>query len=269
MPAFFRFVLLLWLPVTFVAETSAQTQPPTRPVPTRPAPQPVRKPARPPRPWFVSFAAGYPTGLPKFDNTVAITEFVETGSRKVGYTTPGAPAVDVGIGVQVRRGLFLGGAVSAFNASTEGELTAEIPHPFFFDQKRTLTASVDGLERQELGIHIQAATIVPLNRRMRIFLAGGPSLFRVRQELVSNVSYSQEYPFDVVTFTGATRESQAKTGLGFHGQGGLVAMFSRRVGADVLVRYSSASVQFESSDGSTFSASFGGLQVATGIRAIF
>jgi hypothetical protein len=261
--ALLRLVLLLLLPYTLAVEASAQVVRPTQP-PPRVIKQPV-----PVRPWFISGAATYPTALPRFENTTPITEFVESGSRNVRYATPGIPGFDVGAGVQVMRRLFVGGAVSAFTGSSVGDVNAEIPHPFFFDKKRELTASVGGLERQELGVHIQAATILPISRRIRVLLAGGPSLFRVRQELVTDALYSQEYPFDAVTFTSARTEVQAKTAFGFHGQASLVTMLSSRVGADVLVRYSTASVLFDGPDGSTFSASLGGLQVGLGLRAIF
>ncbi len=264
MPLFLRFVLLLSLSCAFAGEVSAQINPPRRP-----PPRVVRKPTGPPRGWFLSGAASYPTSLPRFENTISLTEFVESGSRNVRYRTPGVPGLDVGAGIQVMRRLFVGGAVSAFSASTAGAVTAEIPHPFFFNQKRTLTAPVGGLDRIELGAHIQAATILPIHRRIRVMLAAGPSVFRVRQELISNVSYNHEYPFDEVTFGAATTESQARTAFGYHAQAGVVTMFSRRLGADLLVRYSEATAVFDGSDGETFSASVGGLQFGLGLRALF
>jgi hypothetical protein len=83
------------------------------------------------------------------------------------------------------------------------------------------------------------------------------------------VSYQQEYPYDEVAFTGASTESQIKTGIGFHAQADVITMVSRRMGIDLLIRYSNASVDFRAPDESTFSAPLGGLQVGLGIRAMF
>ena len=241
------------------------TQVPARRPPPRVV---VRKPARPPRPWYVSGAAIAPS-TPTFGSTTQVEEFFETGSRTVNYTTARRPALDAGAGVRVIRRLFVGGAVSAFAGVTSGDLTAEIPHPLQFNRKRSLSAPVADLERQELGFHIQAATLVPISRRLRVLIAGGPTLFRVRQELISAISYEQEFPYETVAFGSAATEFQARTAVGFHAQAGLTALFSRRLGADVLVRYSKAKTAFDGSDGSTFDAEVGGVQLGIGVRAIF
>jgi hypothetical protein len=258
-----RLVLLLFVACIFTAEAAAQVTRPT------PVPRVVRRPPPPPRPWFISVGANYPARVPRFDNTVSVTEFREQGSRTVTYSAPNRPGLDLDAGFQVIPRLFFGAGVSLSSGSGAGTIAAEIPHPFFFDQKRPLSAPVGGLERKEVGVHIQAATTVSISRRLRLLLAAGPSIFVVRHGLVTGVSYQQEYPYDEVAFTGAATESQVKTGFGFHAQANVITMLSRRLGADLLIRYSNASVDFRASDESTFSAPLGGLQAGVGIRAMF
>jgi hypothetical protein len=162
--------------------------------------------------------------------------------------------------------LFFALGVSYVNGTSDVSIEQQIPHPFFFDKNRTVTATVTGLQRDELALHFQAAWIVPISRRVELQVAGGPTLFRLEQTFVTDVNYTEEYPFDTAEFDSAVTETQQKFRWGGNAQLNIVVMLKRQVSLDGLVRYSRASVPFEAPDGSTFDAAAGGLQVGGGLR---
>ncbi|HKY21204.1 MAG TPA: hypothetical protein VJM31_08300, partial [Vicinamibacterales bacterium] len=202
-------------------------------------------------------------------NEVSFTEFIEEGSRTTKYKTQRGGLIDVSYGVELTRGLFLAGAVSRFDGSSDVDIDQQIPHPFFFDQMRTLKGTATALKREEIAVHFQAAGITRINRRVHLFLGLGPSLFRLKQTIVKDVTYTQEYPFDEVSFASAQTELQERTRVGANIQLNIVTMVARHVGVDGLVRFSRASMSFTGSDGSKFSVRAGGLHVGIGLRAEF
>ena len=59
-------------------------------------------------------------------------------------------------------------------------------------------------ERNELAVHVQAQLLAPLGSRLQVTLFGGPSFFRVEQELVTSFNWSETHPFDDAGFDSAT-----------------------------------------------------------------
>jgi hypothetical protein len=223
----------------------------------------------PPRRAFASIGGGYQAETLHFENTVSFTEFVEQGSRKLTYSTQRRPLFDVGGGVEIVPGLFIAAAASRYTGFSDVAIDEQIPHPLFFGQMRTLTAEAKDLPRDETALHIQAAGLVRVNKRMHMVLAAGPSLFKLKQGLVTDVKYNQEYPYDVVTFQGIVSAVQEKTAAGFNAQLNVVTMVGRHVGVDGFARFSHATMTFTDAKSVAFTAPAGGLQLGVGLRAEF
>jgi hypothetical protein len=217
----------------------------------------------------LSVSGGYPPVKLDFDNTVTFTESVEQGSRTTTYSTKPKPLVDVAYGVELFHGIFVAGAASRFSGFTDAQIDEQVPHPFFFNQMRTLKGTSTDLPREEIDLHFQAAVLVPISKRFHLMLAGGPSSFRLKQTIVTDVTYTEEYPYDTVTFKSASTELQDKTAVGGNAQVDFIAMVAKHAGVDASARYSRATVKFKGSDGSTFTVPAGGWQVGIGLRAEF
>jgi hypothetical protein len=241
--------------------------PPSAPVTA--AQRPPVRPRKPPRRGYVSAGAGYQPELLKFSAKDTFTENQEQGSRTTSYTTRRVPLADFSGGYEVHRGLFVGAAVSRSSGSADGQIDEQSPHPFFFNQPRTLKASVTDLPRDEIALHIQAGSLVPMSRHVHLFVAAGPTMFKLRETFVTGVNYAQDYPYDTITFQNALTAQQEKTRVGINAQADVVAMFSRHVGVDGFVRFSYASLKFAASDGSTFAVQAGGVHVGISLRAEF
>ena len=91
-------------------------------------------------------------------------------------------------------------------------------------------------------------------------------LLRVAQDLVDQVFYSDEYPYDSAVFEGATLTSVDGSALGFHVAADLMWKIGPRWGIGILARYVHASVPFELYGESAGTARAGGAQVGAGFR---
>jgi hypothetical protein len=229
---------------------------------------PVRRRAQPRRS-FISGSAGYLSTILNFESTTSFAEFLEQTSRTTSYNTRGTPLVDIGYGVEIRRGLFGAAAISWTSGSSDADIDQQIPHPFFFERRRTLKAEAAALPREEIALHLQGAGRVPINQRIHLFFAAGPSLFKLKQSFVTDVAYTHEYPFDAVEFDKAVTAIQEKTQWGGNVQLNVITMLHRHLGIDGLVRFSRASVRFTLPGESNVTVPAGGLHVALGLRAEF
>jgi hypothetical protein len=98
---------------------------------------------------------------------------------------------------------------------------------------------------------------------------GGLSVFNAKQDLVTDVTYTESYPYDTATFTGATVSRQSVTKSGYNVGADVSWMFSERVGVGGLVRFSRATADYSVSSTNQVSVDLGGLQAAAGIRFRF
>ena len=178
-----------------------------------------------------------------------------------------AAVYDVGLTVMLVQGR-LGASVSVSSASRRfgGDVTAQIPHPFFFNTPRPVSGSVARLLNTEAAVHLDATYELRTSARFDLLGFIGPSIFRVTQDLVSDITYTDSYPYDTATFTSAPTTRMSATTLGFNLGADLTWKASRRVGVGALVRYAHGSARLTPSAGNNVSTTVGGLQVGGGLR---
>jgi hypothetical protein len=211
---------------------------------------------------------GVQTSSPSLSDSFEVQQFVETGSVHVDYPKQSSSLFEGSVGVRVWKRLGVGVAVSEATSRSSASVTAQIPHPFFFNRLRSIDGTAD-TERDELGTHIQIAYLANVGKRIRLILSGGPSVIRVEQTFVTDVKFSQEYPYDTATFTGATTRRSSASKTGFNAGADVLWMFSRQIGAGGLVRFTRATVDEDAGNGRTVSVDAGGLQVGAGVRFLF
>ena len=144
---------------------------------------------------FVSVNAVLQVASNDFSDSRTFTKNAERAVVNTDYTIKAGPAFDVSGGVIVWRSLAAGLGVTRFSRSMPTAISASVPHPFFFDQSRSITGEVSGLKREELAVHIQARAVVPVGRCVRVMVFGGPSFFTVEQALVNEVESTDSYPY--------------------------------------------------------------------------
>jgi hypothetical protein len=250
---------LLFVSLTFALCGAAEAQ--TRPV-ARPAPPPTITER-------VFFSAGmlFQVTSNDFTDTATIRRNAENGRLETSYDVGGGLAFDASGSFLVWRDLALGVGLTLFSASTTTTIDAQVPHPFFFNQPRSVTGEFDG-DRSETAVHIQARWLVPVSNKMLLTIFGGPSFFKVEQDIVNDVEYSESYPFDTATFSRAIADTQSESKIGFNVGGDFAYFFSRQVGVGVTAQYSAATVEMTVPSG-TADVKAGGGQIGGGLRLRF
>jgi hypothetical protein len=215
---------------------------------------------------FVTFGAG---------GQIASTDFSESHSEPLNgeqktwtadYSVKSGLEFEVGAGWRLWHNLFAGATYSRFHDSRPAGVTAEIPHPFFFTQPRSISGESSGLAHDENAAHISLSWIVPVSRRLEVGVFGGPSIINVSRQLVKDVEYGETYPYDTASFSQATVERVGKTAVGAHGGLDVTWFLSRQVGVGGTVRYSRASIDLSTPVGGSISVDAGGLQAAAIVR---
>src|SRR6266851_6403330 len=148
-----------------------------------------------------------------FADTVRKTENV---TFVAGYASTRGALFDVGAGVRLTSSLGLGLTASWFQRSSSGSFDLMVPNPLVANKPLDLAGSVSGLNRAELGIHIQALYALALGKKARVMLEGGPSVFNTKQDLVRSIGFDTLPGFTWVKFDDALITEGKKTVLGYN-----------------------------------------------------
>jgi hypothetical protein len=253
-----------------VAVSAAAQARPTQPRPTPPQPAQPRAAQPPNDKFYVSINGMFQTGFEDFSESVTFTENAESGTFSTDYDVKSGPAFDVSAGVLVWRHLALGAGVSRYSKATPIQLTAQIPHPFFFNRPREVSGEVGGLKREELAVHIQARVMLTPSPRLQAMIFGGPSFFKVKQGIVNDFEVTEAYPYDTVTFSRGLSTTADESKMGFNVGGDVGYFFTRQVGVGGSVQWSGASIDVPASAGTgSFDLRIGGIQAGGGLRLRF
>jgi hypothetical protein len=138
----------------------------------------------------LDLGGGCQTTVTGFSQTVTFEQYSESGSLTSTYTVGRRPVVDAGLIVRVWRTVGVGLSGSYFHDSGSAQVNALVPQPFVFGQPRQVNG-LAGASHTEIGVHFQAAYWVQPSPRLEFIVSGGPSVFRIDQDFVSDVTYSQ------------------------------------------------------------------------------
>src|SRR5262245_10321560 len=178
---------------------------------------------------------------------------------------------DVGVGLKVYRNFTVGVSYHQEQNDTEGRLTGSIPSPVVFNRPRTLDQPVPGLERKEKAAHLQFGWVVPINEKFDVLVSGGPSFFRMEQDVVSDLTFG-EGSSTVVANPSITTRKKSATGFNVGADATYILWQndSIRLGAGGFVRFTQASMDIEMLNGGTpQSTDAGGVQFGFGARLRF
>ena len=172
---------------------------------------------------------------------------------------------DAGVLVRLAGRVGVAASVSNLSRTESADVTARLPHPFFFNQPRSVAGAAP-LRHRETALHFQGSVLVRSSRRFDITVTGGPSIFSVAQNLVTDVTYTEEYPFDVAAFASAASTRVTRTVSGFNAGADATWRLSPRFGVGALVRYTRASTTLAVSQENSTNLDVGGIQVGGGLR---
>jgi hypothetical protein len=218
---------------------------------------------------FVGFDGSYQATSSEFQDGGTFAANAEQARFDTDYAVSRGPGFDVTAGAFVSRRIAVAVSVSRFVQSTPTTLSGSVPHPFFFDQGRGVTAELGQLQRQELGVHLQARGILASGRRAEVGVFGGPSIFRLRQDVVTGFGYGEAYPYDEVTFRSAETTEASATRLGFNVGTDVTMFLTRQLGIGATVQFTRGSVDVPSASGAEQRVTVGGVRAGGGLRVRF
>jgi hypothetical protein len=214
----------------------------------------------------VTAGATYQVRANTFSRTVTFEAFAEEGSVKTAYSVGQRPRLDAGVVVRLWRGFGVGVAGFSSSGTDTAQITGSIPHPIAVNQPRSLTGTAD-VAHNDSAIHLQAVYWFQPMRRVDVMISGGPSRLRIEQDFISDVSYSQTFPYDSVTFQGATLTRETRTAHGGNAGVTVGVRMLRHLSVAGLVRYSTARVSFPETGVPAFT--IGGFQTGGGVQVLF
>ena len=231
---------------------------------------------------FVTISGGLQALTSDFSDNVVFTKFgglytevvsgsaaQEPASFESGYRFKTGPLFDASGGVRVWRNFGLGVGVSRFSRADEASVSAQVPHPLFFNRDRSITGTSSPLTRGEIAVHLQAVAVVPASRSLTVMVFGGPTFFNVTQHLVADVRFAHSYPFETAAFSETVTRPESSSKVGFHAGADVAYYFSDTVGVGWLVRFSRATIALPSANDGMVSIPAGGLHTAGGLRVRF
>lgn len=193
----------------------------------------------------------------------------ERARLESSYRVRSAVLFDLSGGVHLARNVGFGIGVSRFGTNDAASVSARVPHPLYFDRDRSISGRSLPLSRTETAIHLQARLMLPVHESVTVTAFGGPTLFRVEQQLVRDVRFSHEYPYDTAMFVMAIQRPASGSAVAFNLGADVAYYFSPSVGIGWLVRYGRATVELPSIDEGSLRIRAGGLHTAWGLRLRF
>jgi hypothetical protein len=234
-----------------------------------PATAQARRAQPKPTRFTISFTGGAQAAPNDVSDHLTLPKNVETETIDVMYPMKPQVLVDIAAGVRVWKNLGLGVAVSRATGDGTADVTASVPHPFFFNQPRTVTGTENGIVHAETGAHLQLQYLVPASGHLRFVLAAGPSWATIEHEIVTNLTVVESYPYDAATFGGAVTKLSNASAVGFNASIDVTWTFAHNAGLGGLIRYTRADVDLDAGNGRSLAMKAGGIQGGIGIRLAF
>ena len=208
------------------------------------------------------------SGMDTLSTTTAFAANAENGSITTTFPLKTGTGFDGSITVRVRGvfGISLGG--TSFKTSGSADVAAKVPHPFFFNQPRSIAGTV-GMNREETTARLALALSSAPGGRFQFTAYAGPAYVTVKQDLVDSVSYTDSYPYDTATFTRANTSQPSKTAVGF--AAGIDAAFfpTKSIGLGLSASMVGATINVTGTDNATIRIKAGGTQLGGGLRIRF
>lgn len=213
---------------------------------------------------FIGVNVGGQAHSHTFGTSAEIPIYSETATMRADQGVGGGFLFDISGGVKVSSSIGVSIGLTTMGDTSDGTMSATVPHPLYFDQFVTVTKNVSNLDHSELGIHLSAVFFLPvpdaLPDKSEIRFLIGPSFFNVDQDLVQTITVpAGTQDADPVV----ARESA--TGAGINVGFDFTYPVADRIGAGLFLRYAGGSVDLDSAEG----VKAGGFQVGVGVRVAF
>ena len=214
-------------------------------------------------------SVGVQPGAGALAETTTGVDYLEPTPITADLSGANAPFFDLQVALRLSGPLGLGFGVSGLNITGDAHVTAAIPHPFYFERPRNIEGTAPDVTRREAAVHMGLAYLARASDRADLTFYGGLSYFRVQQDLVSDVTYSESFPFDTAAFSTAQIVEETASKVGYHAGVDITWKLTPRWGVGGLLRFSRARPAFELDEAEVATIDAGGFQAGAGLRLIF
>jgi hypothetical protein len=182
------------------------------------------------------------------------------------YQDPKNQGFAIGGQFLIKGPIGLSASVEIFSNDREAAFEAFLPHPFYFEQFRKIAGGRAGLSHDEKALHLDAVFSKSWAGRFIVDFFGGPSVFFTRTEVLSDVLYSEVYPYDAVVSLGAEYSAFEDHPLGYNIGASATYRIVGGLGVDFGLRFSRGRVRLHPPNGGVVEFDAGGLRAGAGIR---
>jgi len=221
---------------------------------------------------YINIGWGIESGSSTMTDSRTGAIYDESATITASSRVTSGSVLDVALGLRVWHNLTVGAGYHQEQNDTDGKLTGSIPSPIFFNRPRTLDQTVPGLNRKEAATHLMIGWVVPIGAKFDVMVSGGPSFYRLTQDVVSDVVPVENSNNFSTVAAHETITERGKSETGFNA--GVDATYiawqndSVRIGVGGFVRFTQAdfNVDMLSSPQPTKA---GGIQFGLGARLRF
>lgn len=202
----------------------------------------------------------------------------ETAEFDADYDYGTVPLFSVGAGAMFNDWFGVGATYSQTSKTGDVIAFASLPDAFRFNNDATAEATFGDFKRTERAIHIHGIYAITAGR-VGIRLSGGPTYFRLSQDLVNDIRYTEsngalptQHTLRIDTVLSDTYDA---SGWGFNVGGDVAVYFTEAIGVGGLIRYTRADVPLTFALGTAAGETdpldnrVGGLQFGGGLRVRF
>lgn len=212
-----------------------------------------------------------------FSESVSLADaFVKTekDAFNAAYASTKGALLDIGAGVRLAGSFGLGVTGSWFQRAGAATFNLSVPNPAALNAPRALGGAVADLKRREVGLHVQALYAVPLGRKARVMLSGGPSAFNVRQDVVQSVEFDEAAGFSSIALSQVLTSRVTRAVVGWNLGAEVTWLLAPHFGVGSVTRYSRANLTIDPGSATpaltrSIDARAGGLQIGGGVRVLF
>ena len=122
-----------------------------------------------------AFNVGVQADSADLSQSYSLVKYVEPAPVSAELPSAAVPWFDGGLAVRLFGNAGVGFSLSILSRTGEAEVSATVPHPFFFGQPRSI-AGVASVEHRELASHLSGVYLMA-GRLIEVAVAGGLSVF--------------------------------------------------------------------------------------------
>jgi len=193
---------------------------------------------------FLNIGFGVESGNNDATDTKTYTLYEEPATVSSSTSWTSGSFFGGGVDFRVFKNFTVGVGYHQETNTSESALTGSIPHPIFFNRPRTFSATEGGLYRRENATHLTFGWIVPISQKLDVLVSGGPSFFRLQEDVVSEIAIYEKGGAYTELLVAPTVTTQKRSTTGFNAGADVTYIFwqndSVRLGGGGFVRYTGA-----------------------------